>query len=317
LEILSRLYVLSVDILTNGRSSSGIGIEKKSSLEPADTYTPIIKNADHHIPHTSTMPTTTAAETNGKRKVDEIEKPTTEKKTPDDTKSVISSSSSIANKATTTKKKKTTKGSSKSDSKSNPDDNNPLISFEPLTLAQIRKSIIELSNKVPDIPADGISPDDKAQVKDWATQMQAVVEEFNLLLCCVAAATYKWGTDRSGAADQNLTLLSSELGNAQDQISSSVTPRLTNVLAPVVDLVTSKIIITKNEETGEETRTSHFLREEVDPNFLRLCAGILCRNAKMLRVVVLTNFQKIGKCIDDYVKATTNDGQNGRNMCAY
>lgn len=258
---------------------------------------------------------TTAAEKNGKRKVAEIEKSAAEKKTPDDKKSVVSSSSSTTNK--TSKKKKSVKGTSKPDATSNPDDNNPLTSFKPLTLAQIRKSIIELSTRVPDIPPDGISPDDKAQVKAWATQMQAVVEEFNLLLCCVAAATYKWGTDRSGAADQNLTLLSSELGNAQDQISSSVTPRLTNVLAPVVDLVTSKIVIKKNEETGEETRSSIFSREEVDPNFLRLCAGILCRNAKMLRIVVLTNFQKIGKCIDDYVKATNNDGQNGRNMCAY
>mmetsp|Transcript_23674 Transcript_23674/g.27926 ORF Transcript_23674/g.27926 Transcript_23674/m.27926 type:complete len:263 (+) Transcript_23674:47-835(+) len=260
---------------------------------------------------------TTPAENNGKRKADDTEKTiNAEKKTADNVISSAPSTSTVA-KAPATKKKKTIKGSSKLSTKVTPDDNNPLTSFKPLTLVQIRKSIIELSNKVPKIPPGGISPDDKAQVKDWATQMQAVVEEFNLLLCCVAAATYKWGTDRTGAADQNLTLLSSELGNAQDQISSSVTPRLTNVLAPVVDLVTSEIVIKKNEETGEETRTSHFSREEVDPNFLRLCAGILCRNAKMLRIVVLTNFQKIGKCIDDYVKATTNDGQNGRNAFSY
>jgi len=210
-----------------------------------------------------------------------------------------------------------TKKSSTTTSCTIPNDNNPLSTFKPLTLSEIRQKIIQLSTRVPTIPPDGIPPDDKEEVKKWATQMQAVVEEFNLLLCCVSAATYKWGTDRSGAADQNLTLLSNELGNAQEQISSSVTPRLTNVLAPVVDLVTSKTVIEKNDETGIEIRTNHFSREEVDPSFLRLCSGILSRNAKMLRVVVLTHFQKIGKCIDDYVKATNNDGQNGRNAFAY
>ena len=40
-------------------------------------------------------------------------------------------------------------------------------------------------------------------------------------------------------------MLSGELAASQDQISSTVTPRLTNVLAPVVDLVVDRIITTK------------------------------------------------------------------------
>ena len=146
--------------------------------------------------------------------------------------------------------------------------------------------------------------------------MQAIIERFNLLLCCVSAATYRWGTDRSGAADQNLGLLSSELGNAQDQISTSITPRLTNVLAPVVDLVTSETHTTKDKD-GVEKKVNSFKQEASDPEFIRLCAGILSRNAVMLRHVLLTNFYKVGRVIDDYLKATKKDGQNSRNAFAY
>ena len=107
-------------------------------------------------------------------------------------------------------------------------------------------------------------------VRTWATKMQACLEEFGLHLGLVSSATYKWGTDRSGAADQNLALLGAELGNAQEQISTSITPRLTNVLAPVVDLVIKKTVTRKevDPETGkeEEIKLNTFSRELVDPN---------------------------------------------------
>lgn len=146
--------------------------------------------------------------------------------------------------------------------------------------------------------------------------MQTIIEEFNLLLCCVSSATYKWGTDRSGAADQNLALLSNELGNAQDQISTSVSPRLSNVLAPVVDLVTKESITTK-DENGVERKVNYFGQEENDPMFIQLCTDILCRNAVMLRHVLLTNFHKVRKCIDDYLKATKKDGEGQRASFVY
>jgi len=153
-------------------------------------------------------------------------------------------------------------------------------------------------------------------VRSWASEMQAIIEEFNLLLCCVSSATYRWGTDRSGAADQHLGLLSSELGNAQDQISTSITPRLSNVLAPVVDLVTNESHTTK-DENGVEKKVNFFTQVENDPKFIRLCSEILSRNAVMLRRVLLTNFHKVGRCIDDYLKATKKDGQGQRNAFAY
>ena len=194
-------------------------------------------------------------------------------------------------------------------------------SFKPFDLAQIQMKIKNLSKCVPEVPDEGLDPNSKDIVKEWTMSMQAVIEQFNLLLTCIAAATYKWGSDRTGAADQNLSLLSSELGNSQEQISSSVSQRLTNVLAPVVEIVTKETIVkkVKDEKTGEEyeKRTNEFSREQNDPEFIHLCHVVLCRNAAMLRHVVLTNFHKVGKCIEDYLKATKKDGNQSRSAGFY
>ncbi len=193
--------------------------------------------------------------------------------------------------------------------------------FKPYDLSTIQEKIKNLAYRVPEVPEEGLDPYDKAKVKDWAMSMQAIIEEFNLLLTCVAAATYRWGSDRTGAADQNLSLLSSELGNSQEQISSSVAQRLTNVLAPVVEIATKETIVKKerDEKTGEiyERRINSFTREENDPGFIHLCYVVLCRNASMLRHVVLTNFHKVGKCFQDYSKATKKDGNQSRSAGFY
>jgi hypothetical protein len=192
--------------------------------------------------------------------------------------------------------------------------------FEPYSLEDIRGKIQSLCKRVPEIPEDQFvaAADikngnfDETVVREWAATLQAVLEEFNLLVCCVATATYKWGTDRSGASDQNLSLLSGELGSSQEQIASTVTPRLTNVLAPVVDLVIEKTVTTKNEKTGVEVKENHFVRKLVDPDFVRLCHTILARNAPLLKQVVLSNFHKLLNCLKDYLKAQTNDTQHSR-----
>lgn len=186
--------------------------------------------------------------------------------------------------------------------------------FEPFTLESIRTKIQSLSTRVPKIPEEQFADFDNLEekvVREWAAQLQAVLEEFNLLVCCVATATYKWGTDRSGAADQNLSLLSGELGSSQEQIASTVTPRLTNVLAPVVDLVIEKTVTTTNKD-GMEVKENHFTRKLVDPDFVKLCHKILARNAPLLRQVVLSNFHKLLRCLKDYLKAQKNDTQHSR-----
>jgi len=188
--------------------------------------------------------------------------------------------------------------------------------YESLSMKDIQDRIIELCHRIPTVPeGEGMNPDDADAVKDWAAQLQAVVEEFNLLLCCISAATYKWGSERSGAADQSLNVLSAELGNSQDQISSSVTPRLTNVLAPTVDLVIEKTITTK--EGDAEIKKNEFVVKIVDPDFLILCRKILCRNAKLLRQVCLANFHKIHRCIGDYLIAEKKDSNHDSRGFSY
>lgn len=217
--------------------------------------------------------------------------------------------------AETKEKKKKFKGSNNTKSNNN---NGDSISFdddyEPFSLETIQLNISKLCKRVPTIPTEGINPDDKEAVRNWGQSMQAVIEEFSLLLGCVSPATYKWGTDRSGAADQSLALLSSELSLAQEQISSACSTRLTNVLAPVVDLVVEKIVTSKEEETGNEVKTNHHIRAKVDPDFVNLCSNILCRNAMMLRQVVLANFHKAVKVIGDFQEASKKDNQHDRHL---
>jgi hypothetical protein len=189
--------------------------------------------------------------------------------------------------------------------------------YESLSLKDIQNRISELCHRIPKVPDDPamMNPKDEDAVKEWASQLQAVVEEFNLLVCCISTATYKWGSERSGAADQHLNVLSAELGNSQDQISSTVTPRLTNVLAPVSDLVVDKVIVTKEGDT--EIKQNVYTRHQVDPDFMFLCRSILCRNAKLLRQVCLANFHKIHRVITDYLLAQETDGEHDARGFSY
>ncbi|CAB9521725.1 expressed unknown protein [Seminavis robusta] len=222
--------------------------------------------------------------------------------------------------------------------------------FKPLTLKEIHDRIAALAKQVPPIPdegfyVEGTSPHEtssvigeppnnlkKALIKRWASELQVVLEELGLVLCCVSTACYKWGTDRSGASDQNLSLLNDELNSTQDQIASRVTPRLRNVLTPVVDLVVEKTVTTKIKQPKEgrnngdasitqdgvtedgfvEVKRNVFTRQLEDPDFVHLCYQILARNAPMMRNVVLTNFTKMLQCIKDYLGAQNNDTQHHR-----
>lgn len=221
--------------------------------------------------------------------------------------------------------------------------------FSILKLEDIRSKIELLCKRVPVIPEGNfiISNDNKdgdeigkknnsepiineTATREWAAQLQIVLEEFNLYICCVGTATYKWGTERSGAGDQNLTLLLSEMSSSQEQISTAVTPRLTNLLAPVVDLVLAKTVTYQHEttlSTGDkdstdqdpkpkitEVKENHYTGKLVDPAFLSLCHKILARNAPLLRRVVLSNFHKISTAMKDFLKAQENDMQHSRSF---
>lgn len=187
--------------------------------------------------------------------------------------------------------------------------------YELLSLGDIQQRVNQLCHRVPKVPSAGLDPNDEAAIRDWASILQTVIEEFNLLVCCISSATYKWGSERSGAADQHLSVLSAELGSSQEQITAMVTPRLTNVLAPVVDLVVDKVITTKEGEV--ETKQNVYTREPVDPEFMILCRRILSRNANLLRQVCLANFHKIHRCVGDYLLAQSKDSQSDARGFSY
>jgi len=246
------------------------------------------------------------------------------------------------------------------------DDDNNEESSGHVTLSQIASRISSLRSRVPPLPPSGqLDPTDVQSVTSWAKSLHSVIEECNLLLCLVSSATYRWGTDRSGAADQNLALLSGELSSAQDQIGSGVAPKLSNVLCPVVDLVVERTISTKKKADGdgrrirravtvteraegeepisknavedpgdprrndndterdganaaedgdhdgdEEVKLNVYSQQIVDPDYVRLSRESICRNASLLRQVVLASFRKMERVIHDYEKATKKDAQH-------
>mmetsp|Transcript_8849 Transcript_8849/g.14723 ORF Transcript_8849/g.14723 Transcript_8849/m.14723 type:complete len:217 (-) Transcript_8849:140-790(-) len=187
--------------------------------------------------------------------------------------------------------------------------------YESLSLEDIQHRVNQLCHRIPKVPPTGLDPDDEDSILDWASELQTVVEEFNLLVCCISPATYKWGSERSGAADQHLGVLSAELGSCQEQISSTVTPRLTNILAPAVDLVVDKIVVTMEGEI--ETKQNVYTSKQIDPEFAILCRRILSRNAKLIRQVCLANFHKMHRCIGDYLQAQMKDSQHDSRGFSY
>jgi len=166
---------------------------------------------------------------------------------------------------------------------------------------------------LPEAQKDIVSPHDKERVRSWARTLQTILEEYNLLLSLVSPSTYAWGTDRSGAAEQNLNILSQELIRSQEQLLARVAPRLNDVLAPVQTLVTAKTVTTKqtNPVSGleEETKQNFFVNAAEDPDYVELCFSSTANNAVLLRQVVLSNLEKTCAAIKDYLTASAKDSQ--------
>jgi hypothetical protein len=238
-----------------------------------------------------------------------------------------------------------------SNKKSYPIDESIDDGYEFLTLTDIQERIRDLCRRLPRVP-EAFVPTNEDAVKTWASELQTILEEFHLLISCISSATYQWGSERSGAADQHLSILSAELGQSQDQITSQVAPRLTNVLAPVVDLVVDRVVVMttppppppdddddgdddddddKNKDKNKNKNVSShsndqrscsvkqnvYTRKVVDPDFMLLCRSVLCRNAKMLRHVCLANFHKVIRVITDYLSANDADGDRDSRGFSY
>jgi hypothetical protein len=230
--------------------------------------------------------------------------------------------------AATTKTKKISTNISSLDENANGE-------YSALSLQDIYDRIADICRKIPVIPESGfVLQDGKAKekepsiitslavtatsadsvhydqiaIKTWATKLQTVLEEFHLLLACISPATYVWGTDRSGAADQNLNLLSNELVRSQEQIAARVTPRLNDVLAPVVTLLTSKTVTTKAGDA--EIKQNYYVTTVEDPDYVNFCYSMLAKNAGLLRHVVLANIEKLLVALKDYANAQHTDSQH-------
>mmetsp|Transcript_20215 Transcript_20215/g.36539 ORF Transcript_20215/g.36539 Transcript_20215/m.36539 type:complete len:348 (-) Transcript_20215:209-1252(-) len=222
--------------------------------------------------------------------------------------------------------------------------------FSPLSLPQIQlrlKSLLDtLPKDLPEIPpaynvndAVAIHALQHAPIKSFASTLQVTIEEYNLLLSLVSCATYRWGVDRSGASQQNLSVVSAELQQCQDVISNVVSARLSNVLCPAVDVMIGEVEIVRDGENGEETpiktpakkrklnkdklstatssrtnnnerRINHWARPLVDPSYVHLCHCILARNAPLIRHTVATSIYTAQKVIGDYLNAMKKDSSH-------
>jgi hypothetical protein len=141
--------------------------------------------------------------------------------------------------------------------------------FTPLSLSQIQLRIKLLLDKLPDDLDADVVPDDYdaqlhqedainnsnnknneklATIKQFASNLQQIIEEYNLLLSLVSSSTYQWGVDRSGASQQNLSVMSSELQQCQEVLTSVVSGRLSNVLCPAVDVLIGSVEIVRGDD---------------------------------------------------------------------
>jgi len=221
--------------------------------------------------------------------------------------------------------------------------------FEPLSLPQIQLRIKLLLEKLPaNLPECLPNYNPKttveaasalyAPVKTFASAVQILIEEYNLLLSLVSSATYRWGVDRSGASQQNLSVMSAELQQCQEVISTVVSARLSNVLCPAVDVMIGEVEIVKGEgndsidegdfsaevpakkrklnedrlsvptkNTNNERRINHYTRPLVDPSYVHLCHCILARNGTLVRHSVATSIHTAQRVIGDYLNAMKKD----------
>lgn len=224
--------------------------------------------------------------------------------------------------------------------------------FAPISLSQIRLRLSALLGKLPrDLPSvpPAYNPaleQSHADVVKFACDLQVVVEEWNLLISLVSPSTYEWGVDRSGASQQNLSVMSSELQQCQDTVSNIVSPRLSNVLCPQVDLMLARTEITRDGSGGgadggegdvlmkepstkkrkldggsedklapkyasREVRRNTYDRIVVDRQYVHLCHQVLARNAELTRFTFATSIKTASRVIGDYLAAMKKDDSHG------
>lgn len=134
-----------------------------------------------------------------------------------------------------------------------------LDDFSPCSLTDIRRRLKSLMAALPaDLPPLPSDDSSHSAVSAFASRLQIVIEQFNLLLSLVGSATYQWGVDRSGASQQNLGVMVAELQTCQEMISSGVSGRLSNVLCPAVDVMVGEVEIIRGEGVNDDGANLHY-----------------------------------------------------------
>ena len=187
----------------------------------------------------------------------------------------------------------------------------PLESFTPMTLYEIKSAIIDLSSEIPSKEScSSLDPNNKAIVYEWAMSMRITIEELTLLLSLTPAATYTWGTKKTGAQDQNSLLFDTESIEAQNNIARVITNRLGPVLNYDEEMCTKKEMTCTNQEDGKKTTTYEYYYTMSQPNYVDYCYTLLCRKAVMMRHVLLSEMHRCVKCLQDYLDEMEKDGTN-------
>jgi len=208
---------------------------------------------------------------------------------------------------------------------------------------RLRGLLEKLPRDLPDAPppssADrgvvataGVSPagvegnDPRAQVRSFASDLQIAIEEYNLLLSLVSSATYHWGVDRSGASQQNLSVVDIMVGEIETVKGGGVVggeeDGVGETNAPLPDQATAppakRRKLPDDEDRppptagsggrgGNERRINRYIRPLVDPSYVHLCDCILARNAAMIRHTVATSIHTAQRVIGDYLNAMKKD----------
>jgi len=196
----------------------------------------------------------------------------------------------------------------------------PTVEPQPLaentfsTLLSIKSRVLELASKLPLLtprPPVESQEEEMHRARDYAEKMKSSLEEFDALVGCVGPATYRWNSDRSGRAQQGLGTLCDELYACQNNFGSA-TARLDALIHPVVDVVRLSASI-KTDTDGSQSKIYQYGPAPVDPESTIRSARTVLRTAHVSRQVVLLNYKKAAKVMEDYIESDKND-ESGRGM---
>lgn len=212
------------------------------------------------------------------------------------------------------------------------------IGFEPLTLPQIYDHVELILREIPKIPknkfrADGhhhpqkrpvclpplkVPPTqfDKAAIREWADQVDKIMDELFPLLSMSDTATYRWKLDRSGASEQNWTTLKEEVNTVLEHLNRTVAAALDDILAPETTLLRDKTVKTTHPD-GREDQQNHFIRTPDDPDAEELVYTRFAHKATLLRQLLIANMVKLLQVLHDYYQAQESDNQHDTRTSLY